>query len=92
VVIGVANCIVIVWVCGFVLQVAPADVIVTGDGPVIIKSLPLAATERQFNGMVKLSTIEDGAQDGGVTVPIGRGGCSARVNAALLPALTNLPH
>ncbi len=86
---GEANWIVIELVSPLPLQLtAAATVTVTSDGPVTIKSDPLAATELQFIASAKVKVIEVGEQAGGVIVPIGMGVCSATVNEVLLPGFT----
>jgi hypothetical protein len=87
--IGAENCNVMLVVSPAALQLtAVAAETVTGDGPVIIKSLPLAAIELQLIGSVKLSVTDEGAQVGGVTVPMGIAAWLARKKGAFDPAVT----
>jgi hypothetical protein len=67
---------------------AVAELTVAVEGPVMIKSLPLTATELQDIGSAKVNVIDVGVQGGGVTVPIATGACGARVNDVLSPAVT----
>jgi hypothetical protein len=71
---------------------AAAELTVTADGPVMIKSLPFTATELHNIGSAKVSVIDDGVQGGGVTLPIATAACGAIVNWTLLPAVTCLLH
>ena len=84
---------VILVVCPFASQLtAVAPETATVDGPVITKSLPLAATELQLTGSAKVNVIVCGMQGGGVTVPIAIGACGETLNEALVPAVTCLLH
>jgi hypothetical protein len=67
---------------------AVAELTVTVEGPVTIKSLPFTATELHNIGSAKVSVIDDGVQGGGVTLPIATAVCGTIVNGALLPAVT----
>lgn len=72
--------------------IAVAELIVTAEGPVIIKSDPLGAMELHCKGEVKLSVMDWGRQGGGVIVPMGTGGCADSVKPAVPPAFTILPQ
>jgi hypothetical protein len=62
---------VIVLVSPLALQLtAVAELTMTADGPVMIKSDPLAATELHNMGSAKVNVIDEGVQGGGVTLPI----------------------
>jgi hypothetical protein len=77
----------------FALQLtATAEEIVTAEGPVIIKSLPLAATELHFTGSAKISVREVGAHGGGITVPIDSGMTGLTVNVTTLPTGIGVPQ
>ena len=69
---------------------AVAELTITADGPEIMKSVPLAAMELHSIGSANVSVMDDGVQDGGVTVPIAIVGCALSVNDELLPAGTSL--
>ena len=69
---------------------AVAPVTETAEGPVIVKSLPLAAMELQRTGSEKFKVSEVGRHPGWVTVPIGIALCTATVNGTLLPAGTGV--
>lgn len=71
---------------------AAAEFIVTAEGPVIVKSDPLAAIELHKMGSVKVSVTDCGRQGGVPIVPIAIGDCIGTVNAALLPAATCRPQ
>ena len=76
----------------FALHIPDAAVTVTAEGPVTIKSLPLAAIELHNILSVKFTLIEDGEQFGGGIVPIGIGGWGTTANCVLLPAVTCRLH
>ena len=67
-----------------------AEIILTADGPEIMKSVPLPAMELHRIGSPNVSVIDDGVQGGGVTVPIAIAGWALSVNDELLPAGTCL--
>jgi hypothetical protein len=82
---GPLNWIVTVFVSPLTLQVAFAELIVTADGPAIIKSDPLGAIELHRIGSGKLRLIETGVQAFGATIVlIGMAGCGRMVKEALL--------
>ena len=54
---------------------ALAEVTVTVDIPVIIKSDPFAAMELHFTGSAKVIVIDEGEQGGGVTFPMAIEAC-----------------
>jgi len=62
---------VIVLVSPLALQLtAVAELVVTADGPIMIKSDPFAATELHNIRSAKVNVIDEGVQGGGVTLPI----------------------
>ena len=69
---------------------AVAELTITAEGPVMIKSLPFTATELHNTGSAKVNVIDDGVQEGGVMAPIAIGVCGARVNGVVAPAVTCL--
>lgn len=79
-------------VCPPVQLTAVAEVIVTGEGPLMVKSDPLEATELHCKGTVKFNVMDCGRQAGGVIVPMGMAGCAANVKLVISPALTCAPQ
>ena len=82
-----------VFVSPFALQLtAAAELTVTEDGPVMMKSDPLAAIELHNIGSPNVNVIDCGVQGGAGIVPIGTGGWAARTNCVLLPAVACRLH
>src|SRR5204863_8000260 len=67
---------------------AVAEETVTAEGPVLIKSVPLGATELHKMGSANVNVIVWGVQGGGETVPIAMAGCGANTKLVLSPAVT----
>ena len=68
------------------VQVPVAPVMFTVDGPVIVKSEPLAATELHCTGPLRLTRIVVGEQATAAIAVIGVAGVTGMVNVAVLPA------
>ena len=79
-----------VFVSPLVLQVAVAEIIITGEGPVIAKSEPLAAMELHRIASGKFREIVVGEQVTGPVVPIGSAGCAEIIKDVFVPAATIL--